>query len=310
MTSWQEVQIVINRTALEGTYAVLDNWGIESFAVEDTALIDDAERMGWGDYFPEREHSEQVIITCYFAEEYFDLERVQQLKTELEGLRQFDFDPGSVAVKLGTIAESDWADLWKQYYRPLRIGRVLIQPSWEEAKPQAAGVDLVVHLDPGMAFGSGTHPTTAMCIEILQNLNLAERVLWDVGTGSGILAIVAAKLGAKVQAVDIDPVAVKVASENRDLNRVAFSIKQGSLGDLSGVPQVIVANIIADVIGPMMEDVYAFLAPEGLFVAAGVIQARDEEMLSLAKGAGFRLLRRLQSGEWVGYLFQRGDRFA
>ncbi|HBN95709.1 MAG TPA: 50S ribosomal protein L11 methyltransferase [Firmicutes bacterium] len=307
MANWQEVKIVINRAAVEGAYAVLDNWGIANFAEEDSALINHAQEMGWGDYFPEIQHSEQVTITCYFSEPTFSSEKLQELKGDLVDLHRFGFDPGPVVVQLGEISEADWAHAWKAYYRPLRVGRVWIQPSWEPLEQETKGTDLIVYLDPGMAFGSGTHPTTAMCIQFLQDLNLDGKLLWDVGTGSGILAIVAAKLGAHVQAVDIDPVAVKVAKENMELNDLTFSVEQGSLGDLEGNPQVVVANIVAHVIGPMLKDVQRVLAPRGFFVAAGVIEERDPEILSLAQDAGLRLLRRTQVGEWVGYLFGRGD---
>ncbi len=307
MADWQEVKIVINRTAVEGAYGILDNWGIESYAVDDSELMNHAQEMGWGDYFPELMHSEQVTITCYFPEQGFSQEKLQELQRDLLALREFGFDPGPVVVQSGEINEADWAHAWKAYYHPIRIGRILIQPSWEPLEQELDGVDLTIHLDPGMAFGSGTHPTTAMCIQFLQELNLEDRVVWDVGTGSGILAIVAARLGGKVRAVDIDPVAVKVARENRDLNKLGFSIEQGSLLDLPGSPQVVVANIVAHVIGPMLPDIQRVLAPGGFFIAAGVIEDRDVEILSLAERAGLRLLRRVQQGEWMGYLFQRGD---
>ncbi len=307
MSNWQEIRMKVNRTALEGAYAVLDKWGIDNFAEEDLTLIDHAKEMGWGDYFPEVTPDEQVTISCYFPGQQFSQEKLQQLKMDLEELSQFGFDPGPILVTQGEIKEEDWAHAWKAYYRPLQIGRVRIQPSWE---PVERGLDdgvLTVYLDPGMAFGSGTHPTTAMCIQFIQNLNLTGKELWDVGTGSGILAIVAAKLGASVQAVDVDPVAVKVARENRDLNGLSFSIEEGSLSNLTGSPQVVVANIVAHVIGPMLGDVQQALAPGGFFIATGVIQEKDPEILSLAHEAGLRLLRRSQTGEWVGYLFQRGD---
>ena len=306
MANWQEVKLIINRTAVEGAYAVLDNWGIESYAVEDRAFMDQAQELGWGDYFPELPPSDQVTITCYFPDRRVSPEELGQLKRELLGLKEYGFDPGPVVVSEGEVNEEDWAQAWKAYYHPLKIGRVRIQPSWEPIGDDQAG-QVVVYLDPGMAFGSGTHPTTAMCIEFLQSLNLDGRELWDVGTGSGILAIVAAKLGANVQAVDIDPVAVRVAQENRDLNKVNFPIGQGTLGDLHGAPKIIVANIVAHVIRPMLPAVYDALCPEGFFIAAGIILDRDPEILSLASEAGLRLLRRVQQGEWVGYLFQRGE---
>lgn len=307
MVKWQEVQVMINRTAAEGAYAVLDKWGIDNFVEEDSALIGHAQDMGWGDYFPEIHQSEQVKITCYFPELTFNAEMLEALKQDLEELGNYGFDPGPVVVYKGEVNEEDWAHAWKAYYKPQQIGRVRIQPSWEPLE-EMNGTELIVHLDPGMAFGSGTHPTTAMCIRFLQDLNLQDKVLWDVGTGSGILAIVAAMLGAQVQAVDIDPIAVQVARENRDRNKLAFPIEAGSLIDLKGTPHVVVANIVAHVIGPMLPDVERALGPRGFFIAAGIIQNKEPEILSLAKDVGFRLLRRSEAGEWVGYLFQRGDR--
>ena len=305
MGSWQEVKITLNRSAVEGAYAILDARGIENYAVEDTALIDQAQELGWGDYFPEVAPSKQVTISCYFSQEVAQ-EELQALHRELVALEEFGLDPGQVEVGSNFVEESDWAHAWKEYYEPQQIGRVLIQPSWLE-EDKETNWELVVHLDPGMAFGSGTHPSTAMCIEFLQELNLEDRELWDVGTGSGILAIIAAKFGAKVQAVDVDPVAVRVAKENCELNGLDFPIFQGTLDDLLGQPQIIVANIVAHVIGPMLPQVYEVLQPGGFFIASGVIQDRDQEILGLAQQAGLRLLRRVQRDEWVSYLFQRGE---
>lgn len=306
MENWQELRIIINRTALEGAYAVLSSWEIDQFAEEDTALVDEATRSGWGDYFPPVEETDQVTIVCYLAERRLDRAAQEKLRQDLLNLKDHGFDPGPVLILEGTVKEEDWAEAWKQYYHPLRIGRVLIQPIWEPLEGVGCG-QVVVYLDPGMAFGTGTHPSTAMCVELLQQLNLEGRTVWDVGTGSGILALVAAKLGAKVEAVDIDGVAVEAAQGNRDLNQLSFPVKRGTLDDLVGTPQVVVANIIADVIGPMLPKVQRVLAPRGFFIASGVIQSRDREILALAEEAGLRLLRRLQRGEWVAYLFQRGE---
>lgn len=306
MTKWQEVKISLKRTAEEGAYAVLDNRGIKNYAVEDTKLIDQAQALGWGDYFPEQDFSELITITCYFSEALSSNELIE-LKNELIYLKRFGFNPEPVIVTVGQVNEEDWADAWKAYYHPLKIGEIYIQPSWIEKPKEDSESKIVIDLDPGMAFGAGTHLTTAMCIEFLQALNLKNKELWDVGTGSGILAIVAAKLGATVQAVDIDPVAVRVAQENRDLNGVDFLVKEGSLEDLIGKPEIIVANIIADIIGPMFPQVYTALEPGGFFIAAGIIEDRDEEIISLGHEAGFILLRRVQKGEWVNYLWQRGE---
>lgn len=306
MGSWQELRIVINRTALEGAYAVLDRWGIGNIAEEDSALVQEAQRLGWGDYFPVVEPSQKATLICYLAEK-MDKAAQLELRRDLEGLREYGFDPGQVVIFEGTVQEEDWAQAWKQYYHPVRIGQVLIQPAWEAGEEEGAPGQVVIYLDPGMAFGTGTHPSTAMCLEFLQQLNLEGRLVWDVGTGSGILALAAAKLGAQVEAVDIDPVAVQAAKENRDLNGLNFPVKQGTLDDLQGTPQVIVANIVAHVIKPLMPKVQEVLAPRGFFIASGVIKERDQEILAAAQEAGLRLLRRKEQGEWVAYLFQRGD---
>lgn len=307
MSDWQELRIILNRTALEGAYAVLSTWGIEHFAVEDSALVDEAKRRGWGDYFPEQKASEQAAILCYFSDNRLDQAEQEALRRELQNLRDYGFDPGPVLIVEGQVREEDWAQAWKQYYRPVRIGQVLIQPAWEPLEREPGPGQVVVYLDPGMAFGTGTHPSTAMCIEFLQHLSLEGRTVWDIGTGSGILAIIAAKLGAQVEAVDIDPVAVRAARENRDLNKLEFPIEQGTLEDLQGQPQVILANIVAHVIAPMLPQVQKILAPRGFFIASGVVADWDGEILAQANRAGLRLLRRKQQGEWTAYLFQRGD---
>ena len=134
--------------------------------------------------------------------------------------------------------------------------------------------DVIITLDPGMAFGTGTHPTTVMCLEFLQELDLVGKTVWDVGTGSGILAIACAKLGAKVAAADVDVTAVQAAAENRDLNSVSYTITQGSLDSLTGTPDIIVANIIADVIVDMLPQAAEVLPEGGVLIAGGIIEAR------------------------------------
>jgi len=305
VAKWQEIKITLKREAVEAAYAVLEQEGIANLAVEDSLLLAEAEREGWGDYFPPKTPAEEVTISFYLPEGDFTA-KLARIKKRLAGLEKFGLDAGEIKITKDYIYEKDWAEAWKNYFHPLRIGSILVQPSWippEKVKPG----DTIVHLDPGMAFGSGTHPSTAMCLEFLQGLDLKGKTVWDVGTGSGILAIAAEKLGARVKAVDIDPVAVRVALENRKLNGLTFRAKQGSLKDLRGSPHVIAANIVADVIGPMLPDAFEKLQAKGFFIAAGIIKARDGEMTALAARAGFQLIERRLMGEWVGYLFQKGE---
>ena len=168
MSNWQEVKIVINRGAAEGAYAILSNWGIETYAVDDSALINHAREMG-GDYYRSgsfRANHHHLL----FPGARLTADDLARLGRDLEELQDFGF-PRSRLVQAGD-QEADWAHAWKAFYRPLRVGRV-DSASWESLPDEVSPTDLVVHLDPGMGFGSGTHPTTAMCVQILQDLNLS-----------------------------------------------------------------------------------------------------------------------------------------
>ncbi len=214
--------------------------------------------------------------------------------------------------------EEDWAHAWKKFYKPLRIGqRVVLKPTWEEFAPQPG--DLVVELDPGMAFGTGLHPTTRLCVAALESVvRPGDRVL-DLGTGSGVLAIVAAKLGASVLvASDIDPIAVAVARENIELNGLALApagpmeVQLGSVpAGMAGRFDVLVANILAEVIAGLFDSSYANvplaepLAPQGMMILSGIIEDREHLVVEAADRHGFDLVRRDQEGDWVALLMQR-----
>ena len=238
MSASQELRIILNRTALEGAYAVLSTWGIAPFAVEDSALVDEAKRRGWGDYFPEQKASAQAAILCYFSDNRLDQAEQEALRRELKNLRDYGFDPGPVIIVEGQVREEDWAQAWKQYYRPVRIGQGLCQPAWEPLDREPGPGQVVVYLDPGMAFGTGTHPSTAMGIVFLQHVCLEGRTVCDFGSGSGILDSFGAILGAQVDAVYSDLLAFRAAREIRVLNKLEFPIDQGSLEYLQGQPLV------------------------------------------------------------------------
>jgi len=173
------------------------------------------------------------------------------------------------------VKEEDWANEWKKYFKPVRVGKnIMIKPTWEAAVLQEG--DLVIEIDPGMAFGTGTHPTTVLCLEALEKYVQPEQLVYDIGTGSGILAVAAAKLGAEVQAGDIDSLAVRIAKENISLNKVEDRVKVEA-GDLGEVfidqADIVIANIIADVIIELLPQLPSLLKPGGLFIASGIIDA-------------------------------------
>ncbi len=213
------------------------------------------------------------------------------------------------------VREEDWAHAWKKFYKPMRIGRrVVLKPSWEEFSAQTD--DLVIELDPGMAFGTGLHPTTRLCVAALeQTVQPGDRVL-DIGTGSGVLAIVAAKLGASsVLATDIDPIAVKAARENVLLNQIRLApdgpvtVQPGSVpADYTGQADVVVANILAEVLAGLFDGAYENtpladpLAAHGTMILSGIIEEKTDLVVAAAQRHGLVVTERLQEGDWVALL--------
>lgn len=230
--------------------------------------------------------------------------RIDRLRRAVARLAQFGLDPGPATVTCRPVAEEDWAHAWKEYFHPIAIGqRLIVCPSWRTY--EAGPGEIVIDLDPGMAFGTGTHPTTRLCARALEQCVTAETAVADVGTGSGVLAIAAALLGARrVVACDIDPVAVRVAKENVAKNGVAQRVEvvHGSwtrLIDAGVAAGVVVANITAAVIEAMIPDLPRLVAPEGRFIASGIIARREPDVRAQLEGHGWRLLRVEREGEWV-----------
>lgn len=302
MKTWQEVRIDVNQEASEAVYVLLEDFGAQGVVVQDPSLVDDAREAGLGDYFPEVVQDGRVRIICYFAE-HKSPEELAELEQRIKALSDFGLNPGQIKLTTVSVEEEEWATAWKDYYHTTHIGKVVIQPSWQEPETDIQPDDVVIVLDPGMAFGTGTHPTTVMCLEFLQELDLQGKILWDVGTGSGILSIAACKLGAQVHAADVDKTAVEVAQDNRDMNEVDFTVVHGSIEALPGKPDIIVANIVADVILDMLPSVAASLRKEGVFIAGGIIDSRADEVEAAAKRQGFILKERRQHQEWIGYCF-------
>jgi ribosomal protein L11 methyltransferase len=220
--------------------------------------------------------------------------------------------------QIRTLREEDWAHAWKKFYKPLRVGkRVVLKPSWEEYTPQPE--DIVVELDPGMAFGTGLHPSTRLCIAALESTIEAGDSVLDLGTGSGVLAIVAQKLGAtRILASDIDPIAVEVTNENAERNDVptgaegVLDVRLGSVPQgMAGQFRVIVANILAEVLAKLFDAEYGYpplaepLAPDGVMILAGIIDIRAGLVEEAAQRHGFVVTERLQEGDWVALIVRR-----
>ena len=215
---------------------------------------------------------------------------------------------GTLETDVRLVSDDAWAEVWKKYYKPFYAGdHLVVKPTWEAFDPKPG--DRIIELDPGMAFGSGTHETTGMCISLLEEtIHGGERII-DVGTGSGILAIAAALLGAgSVLAVDIDPDAVRVARENAEHNHVdnLVSVVEGNLLDrIDETCDICVANIISDVIISFAQPLMRHIVPGGLFICSGIVRERTEEVRTALENAGFRILKTVRRGEWTAFLCGR-----
>lgn len=216
---------------------------------------------------------------------------------------------GLPVPRLQFVGKSDWAESWKAHFHPVRVGRsFVIKPSWRDYTPAAA--DLIIEIDPGLAFGSGLHPTTQLCLKILEDMPLQGKTLFDVGTGSGILALAALKLGiARVRAVDIDDIAVRVTQENFERNgfsqKAEVEVAVGSAGDTGGRQwDIVVANILTKTIIELLPDLKAAMAPGGSLILSGIIAEQEASVTTAAAGYRLRLSDRRIEEDWVALVFQ------
>lgn len=299
---WREVAVTVSSEGEEAVADLFYQLGCTGVSVEDPELIRSYIEAGKWDYhdFGEVEFTGTSVVKGYFPE---DKELTDKLKKFDLGIRELleHFPHWVVQAKGSSLKEEDWETAWKAYYKPIRIGRhFIIKPTWESVDLHEG--DLVLELDPGMAFGTGTHPTTMLCLKTLEGVVKPGQKVFDLGTGSGILAIAAAKLGAKVEAVDLDSVAIRVAQENVDLNRANERVRvvRGDLGSvLTGQADVVIANIIADIILILLGDLKRLLHPDGEFLASGIIENRAEDVEEGMKEAGLEIVERLEDSGWI-----------
>ncbi len=323
--SWLELSVSVDQEAVESVSELLARYGYNGGVVVEP---------GWtpGDEGPEFTYdaARPVTLRTYLPVDGQAEETRQRIEQALWHLGQMR--PVGV-LQIRTLEEEDWANAWKEHYRVLRIGqRTVIVPSWLEYAAQPA--DIVLNLDPGMAFGTGLHPTTQLCLRLLEQYARPGQRTLDLGTGSGILAIAAAKLGAgPVLALDNDPIATKVAHENVLRNGVAeqVTVAEGSLGAagnamghwLSGnfgeadVPptvhrssptgqfELIAANLIAKVLIILADEIAAALAPGGTLISSGIIIDREDEVALALAGVGLNQIERHREGEWVALVHTR-----
>ncbi len=243
-----------------------------------------------------------AIVHIYFSSEDNCAEAAAYLKERLAA------ENISFEICRDTVTEQQWANNWKQFFKCTEIGeRLVICPSWETYENTENKTVLMI--DPGAAFGTGTHATTRMCLELLQDYVKGGETVLDIGCGSGIIGISAALLGANnVVGVDIDPVAVKVSNENAEINGVTniTEFKKGDLAkEIKGKFNVVCANIVADVIISLSETVNDYIADGGIFICSGIIDIRKDEVLAALDNNGFEIVKSLEIDNWCAYAVKR-----
>lgn len=302
--TWIEVRVITKSEALEPISGIFYSLDCKGVAIEDPEDILGREQgpLTW-DFADINvlEHKGKVaVVKAYFAEEDNIEDVLAYVNERLEELKEMGLDLGEAKVEHEKMYEEDWANTWKQYYKPSKVGeKIVVKPIWEEY--EAKENELVVDLDPGMAFGTGTHETTRMCIQALERYVKEESTVFDVGCGSGILAIAAAKLGAKLAVgVDLDPVAVESSIENVGYNNLSnIEILHGNLVEvIDGKADIVVANILAEIICILTDDVKRVLKDGGIFITSGIIHDRVNMVCEKLEATGFEVIEKNRDGEW------------
>ncbi|MFL0375710.1 50S ribosomal protein L11 methyltransferase [Paenibacillus amylolyticus] len=319
---WHELTIHTTEEAVEMISNFLHEAGAGGVSIEESGTLNKKRDTTYGELYdvPLNDIPEGfAVIKGYFSEGTDMVALQSEVNPRVEELSEFGIDTGEVRYETRTVDENDWATAWKQYFKPVRVSeRLTIKPTWEEYTPESSD-EKIIELDPGMAFGTGTHPTTSLCLRTLETVIQGGEEVIDVGTGSGILAIGAIKLGAKhVLALDLDPVAVISARENVELNGLEqqITVKESDLLSVLGsqdpalgvqLPvKVVVANILAEIILLFVDDVYNALESGGTYIVSGIWKNKEQVVHDALVASGFEVSAIHRDEDWLAYVARKG----
>ena len=319
---WMKFRIKTITDAEDIIISTLYDIGLEGAQIEDKVPLTAAEKeQMFVDILPDGPEDDGIAYLSFFVEEKDDgslevngekttvEEVLSKVKAELEELRFF-MEIGEGSVSVDETEDIDWINNWKQYFHQFTIDDVLVIPSWEEVAQEDKD-KMILHIDPGTAFGTGMHDTTQLCIRQLRKFITSETVLLDVGTGSGILAILALMFGAKKAiGTDLDPCAIEAVRENKEVNGIRpedFELLIGNIitekeiQDQVGYEcyDIVVANILADVMVPLTPVIVHQLKKGGIYITSGIIDDKESVVVEAVKAAGLELLEVTYQGEWV-----------
>ena len=291
--------------------STLADIGIQGAEIEDKQpLTEEDKKQMFVDILPDMPEDDGVAYLNFYLDEDENVEEMlEEVNAELSELRNF-VDIGEGTITTSETEDKDWINNWKQYFKQFYVDDILIIPSWEEVKEEDRD-RMIIHIDPGTAFGTGMHETTQLCIRQLKKYVTSETELLDVGTGSGILSIVALKLGAKhAVGTDLDPCAVPAVEENKEVNDIpaaSFDMMIGNIIDDKAIQDrvgyekydIVAANILADVLVPLTPVILNQLKKGGIYITSGIIDDKEETVVKAVKDAGLEILEVTHQGEWV-----------
>ena len=308
---WNKFRLKTTTAAEEIVSSTLMELGIQGVEIEDKIPLTqkDKEQM-FVDILPEIEADDGVAYISFYLEEDEDKEEVlANVKKELEEMRAYT-NVGACTIEESQTEDVDWVNNWKQYFHQFYVDDVLIIPSWEEVKPEDEE-KMIIHIDPGTAFGTGMHETTQLCIRQIRKYVTPDTTILDVGCGSGILGMLALKFGAKYSVgTDLDPCAIDATYENMEVNGITkdqYEVMIGNIIDDKEVQDkvgyekydIVVANILADVLVPLTPVILHQLKTGGIYITSGIIDAKEETVVEAVKAAGLEVLEVTYQGEWV-----------
>lgn len=309
---WTEVSVLTASEAVEAVSNILVEAGTSGVSIEDLSDFENTPDDGFGQIWAldEADYSKEgVVIKAYFPETIFLPEILPSIQQRILELKTFGLDIGPNEVKTSEVSDTSWATAWKKYYHPLQVTRFMtVVPSWEEYTPKFSD-ERIIRLDPGLAFGTGTHPTTRLSMQALETSIVGGETILDVGTGSGVLSIASKALGAgDVYAYDLDEVAVRAAKENMDLNDYAKEVQVAAndlLKSISIEADIVMANILAEIILLLIEDAWRVLKPNGLFITSGIIDSKKDTVLEQLSAQGFEIEQVQQMKDWFAIIARK-----
>lgn len=308
---WNKFRLKTTTEAEDIVSSMLADLGIEGVQIEDKIPLSaaDKEQM-FVDIMPETEPDDGVAYLSFYLDVEEEPEEIlAQIQTELADMSAY-VDVGACTVEESQTEDVDWVNNWKQYFHQFYIDDILIIPSWEDVKPEDEG-KLVIHIDPGTAFGTGMHETTQLCIRQLQKYVTPQTKILDVGCGSGILGMLSLKFGAAYSVgTDLDPCAITATHENMEVNHISDSQYEVMIGNIINDKAVqdkvgyecydiVVANILAEVLAELSPVIVNQLKPGGIYITSGIIDDKEQTVVECVQKAGLEVLEVTRQGEWV-----------